>query len=84
MDYEGLQLKRDFFSPTYETQAELTSHTPDFRTLLYWSPGTFTDSTGQNNVSFYTSDQPGKYLGVVQGISASGQAGLQTFSFEVK
>jgi hypothetical protein len=84
MDYEGLQLKRDFFSPVYETQQQITSHTPDFRTLLYWSPNTYTDSTGKTSASFYTSDQTGKYIGVIQGISASGKAGLQTFTFEVK
>ncbi|RZA03455.1 MAG: hypothetical protein EOP47_02850 [Sphingobacteriaceae bacterium] len=84
MDYEGLQLKRDFFSPIYETQQQIASHMPDFRTVLYWSPNTYTDNTGKTIVRFYTSDQTGKYIGVIQGISASGKAGLQTFSFEVK
>ncbi|MEO8887664.1 MAG: hypothetical protein ABI367_16485 [Mucilaginibacter sp.] len=84
IDYEGLQLNRDFFSPVYETEKQSASHLPDFRTVLYWAPDIYTDANGKANVNFYTSDQPGKYLGVVQGISASGKAGMQTFSFDVK
>jgi len=33
---------------------------------------------------FYTGDQTGKYIGVVQGITANGDAGSQYFSFDVK
>ena len=71
-------------SPVYETEKQSASHLPDFRTVLYWSPDIYTDAAGKANVNFYTSDQPGKYIGVVQGISASGKAGMQTFSFEDK
>jgi len=84
MDYEGLQLKRTFFSPVYETQLQVSDHLPDFRTLLYWSPNVTTDANGKAAFSFYTSDQTGKYMGVVQCISADGKAGSQVFGFEVK
>lgn len=78
MDYEGLQLHRVFYSPVYGSEAEASSRVPDFRTLLYWSPNV------NGAVSFYTSDQKGKYVGVIQGLSAKGEAGSQYFSFEVK
>jgi hypothetical protein len=84
MDYEGLQLKRTFFSPVYETDPEIAGHLPDFRTLLYWSPNSITDASGNAAVSFYASDQTGKYIGVIQGISTDGKAGSQVFRFEVK
>jgi len=84
MDYEGLQLKRTFFSPVYETALQASDHLPDFRTLLYWSPDITTDTNGKAILSFYTSDQTGKYIGVIQGISSSGKSGSQVFNFEVK
>jgi hypothetical protein len=84
MDYEGLQLSRDFFSPVYETPKQISSTLPDFRTTLYWAPYAGTDATGKRTVNFYTSDQAGKYIGVLQGISATGKSGIQTFNFEVK
>ena len=34
MDYEGLQIKREFYSPDYENKAASTL--PDFRNVLYW------------------------------------------------
>jgi len=82
VDYEGLQLRREFYSPVYDSEAQFTSRIPDLRNLLYWSPSV--NATGKNAVSFYTSDQPGKYVGVVQGITESGDAGVTYFTFDVK
>ena len=80
IDYEGLQLHRQFYSPVYDTEAQATGRIPDFRNLLYWAPTV----NNQGKASFYTSDQAGKYIGVIQGITANGDAGSQYFSFEVK
>jgi len=82
IDYEGLQLQREFYSPVYDTEARTASRIPDFRNVLYWSPNVATQDKG--GVSFYTSDQPGKYVGVVQGITSKGDAGVQWFTFDVK
>ncbi|HEY8780990.1 MAG TPA: MG2 domain-containing protein [Mucilaginibacter sp.] len=82
LDYEGLQLRREFYSPVYDTEAKSASRIPDFRNVLYWSPSVITH--GKGTASFYTSDQPGKYIGVVQGITPTGDAGVQYFNFEVK
>jgi len=84
MDYEGMQLQRVFYSPVYDTDAQASSHTPDFRSLLYWAPTVKTTATGKNQISFYTSDEDGKYVGVIQGMTADGQSGSQTFTFDVK
>jgi len=84
LDYEGLQLKREFYSPVYDTDKAANSRVPDFRSLLFWSPDVNTNSVGRGQVSFYTSDQKGKYVVSVQGISEEGNAGTQYFSFEVK
>ncbi|QEC80213.1 hypothetical protein [Mucilaginibacter ginsenosidivorax] len=84
LDYEGLQQERQFYSPVYDTDTQAASHMPDFRNVLYWSPSVNTGADGKQQLSFYTSDQPGTYVGVIQGITQSGEAGSQTFSFEVK
>jgi len=81
VDYEGMQLQREFYSPVYDTETQAASRIPDFRNVLYWSPAV---SSGKNAASFYTSDQPGKYVGVIQGITAGGDAGSTWFSFDVK
>jgi hypothetical protein len=82
LDYEGIQLQREFYSPMYESASQSASRIPDFRNLLYWSPSIST--RGEAAISFYTSDQPGKYIGVIQGITPDGNSGSQYFNFEVK
>ena len=75
-------MRREFYSPVYDSEAQAKSRMPDLRNLLYWSPSIGTNGNGA--VSFFTSDQPGKYVGVVQGINADGLAGAKYFTFEVK
>jgi hypothetical protein len=84
MEYEGLQLKREFYSPVYETSAQKNNHTPDFRNLLYWSPDIKINKQDKKAVTFYTSDLDGKYFIMLQGISATGKIFSKTASFEVK
>ena len=79
-----MQLRRVFYSPSYETDSQAASRVPDFRSLLFWSPTINTGAQGTNKVTFYTSDEEGKYIGVVQGITPNGESGSQYFNFEVK
>ncbi|GAB3770225.1 Plug domain-containing protein [Spirosoma horti] len=84
LDYDGLQLQREFYSPRYETEKQLSSRLPDARTLLYWNPDLKTDAQGKGRVQFYTSDQTGTYVVDVNGLTTDGQAGSQRVLFEVK
>ena len=84
IDYEGLQMQRKFFSPVYETAVQIAGRSPDLRNLLFWSPDLKTNTQANGKLSFYTSDLPGKYAVMLQGISADGQTGSDTLMFEVK
>jgi len=84
LDYEGMQLQREFYSPSYETDEKKNSPLPDFRNQLFWSPFTLSDSKGKASLNFYTSDQTGVYIGVINGLSKNGIPGATTFTFEVK
>jgi hypothetical protein len=84
LDYEGMQWQREFYSPLYETEAQTASRLPDFRNLLYWSPDVITGKDGHATLTFFTGDVKGKYIGVIEGMSAGGKAGSSTFGFEVR
>ena len=84
MDYEGMQLKREFYSPAYETTDQSSSRIPDFRNVLYWSPDIQINSSGKRTISFYTSDQENNYTIMLQGISSSGKAGSASTTIQVK
>jgi hypothetical protein len=82
VEYEGLQYEREFYSPQYITLQQQQSRLPDYRNVLYWAPKVQTKN-GKKDISFFTSDIPGKYIGVIQGISDEGIVGFATFNFTV-
>jgi hypothetical protein len=83
IDYDGLQLQRQYHSMVYETPDQKTSRLPDYRTSLNWTPYLKT-SSGSGGFNFFTSDQPGTYMLVVQGLDDKGNAGSFSTTFEVK
>lgn len=70
VEFQGLQLQREFYQPDYNTPEKKNSRVPDARNVLLWEPSL---RTGVK--SFYTSDVPGKYVVVVQGMNAAGTPG---------
>jgi hypothetical protein len=84
LDYPGIPETREFFSPKYETEQQINSRMPDFRTLLYWTPQIKSDATGRKQLNFYTSDLPGKYALVVEGVSDTGVPVNHVVFFTVK
>ncbi|MFT2007995.1 hypothetical protein ACMA1I_04910 [Pontibacter sp. 13R65] len=84
LEYEGQQLQREFYAPAYATAEVQQSRLADRRNLLHWAPNLIAGTDGKVSVEFYTADQPGTYLVVLQGINQFGVAGSKVFSFEVK
>ncbi|MEJ7589652.1 MAG: hypothetical protein WKI04_19030 [Ferruginibacter sp.] len=83
LEYPGVQLQREFYSPQYETPEQVESRTPDFRNLLFWAPVIKPDANGNSRLAFFTSDRPGRYAVVVQGINDKGMAGSNTAFFTI-
>lgn len=83
LDFEGMQLQREFYMPVYDTEEHSNNRLADFRNLLYWEPNVITSKNGETRLQFYTSDLKGKYIGVIEGMTADGKAGRSTFGFEV-
>lgn len=81
MDYEGLQLKRRFFSPQHRGNDD--SRMPDQRYLLHWEPEITTNEMGEYRMEFYTSDVAGRYKIVVEGLTDQGIAGTGILTFDV-
>jgi len=84
IDYPGLQLQREFYSPAYDTKEQLENRIPDFRNTLLWSPAVHTSKDGKATIQFYSSDLAGRYVVVLQGMSANGDFVSAIHAFEVK
>lgn len=77
VDYDALQPGREFYAPVYDKGRD--SRVPDFRDVLAWQP-----RLSAGHTSFYTSDVPGTYKGVIMGIAKDGMPGVRIFTFTVK
>lgn len=82
LDYDGLELKREFYHPEYQ-QDQNNLRKPDFRELLFWSANESTGKDGRKEVRYFTSDQAGTYQMVVQGMNEEGLFGSYTTTFKV-
>jgi hypothetical protein len=72
--YEGLQPEREMYTPIFGGSRRI----PDLRDVLSWTPHL------GGKASFYTSDIPGTFRGIIQGIGKDGLPGVRTFTFTVK
>ena len=84
LDYEGIQMAREFYAPLYENPQQRASRLPDFRNVLLWLPDAETGEDGAMQLSFYTSDLAGTYVVVVQGLTNDGKAGSASFLLKVE
>jgi hypothetical protein len=84
LDYEGLQLQREFYSPKYDTPKQRESRLPDQRSLLYWAPDIITNKDGKQQVEFYSADGVGEYKVVIEGLTKEGLSGSGTSIFSVR
>ena len=84
IDYNGLQLQREFFSPVYKTKEQSESRLPDLRNTLYWNPDIITNKDGKTVLQFYSSDKKGEYHVVVHGMNDRGDIVTGKATFEVK
>lgn len=84
LDYQGLQFEREFYAPIYNGSDQLNSRLPDNRNVLLWSPEVKADAHGNYDLQFFTSDIPGNYVVVVQGMDDQGKAGSTVITFSVR
>ncbi|RRN77471.1 hypothetical protein EIM50_19450, partial [Pseudoxanthomonas sp. SGD-10] len=83
LDYDGLQDKREFYTPMYEGDISQFRRIPDYRTTLFWSPNNQLNGPEKLDVNFYTSDLEGDFLVDIQWLAEDGSAGSAKASFTV-
>ena len=82
--FEGTQPQRLFYIPPYDSQAHKLSSVPDFRHTLYWNPEIVSQDGATSPVSFHTSDVPGSYTAVIEGLTRGGVPVRASISFTVE
>jgi len=83
-EYQSMQLPFRFYSPDYSLDSVRNGRIPDYRNTLYWNPDLRTGEDGRAEVEFYTSDEAGEYLIIIEGITADGKTGRSELKFVVE
>ena len=80
---KGIYPTREFVSPDYSSDKQkYIQH--DLRSTIFWKPNLVSNENGESSFEFFTSDQPGEYRIIVQGIDIYGKLGYSVLEFEVK
>jgi len=68
----GYQVRREFFAPAYTFPEQRANERPDLRTTIFWNPNVTTREDGSAAIQFYTSDNTGNYVVIIEGITDEG------------
>lgn len=82
-EFNALQETPRYYFPDYSADSLKSGRIPDFRNTLYWNPDLSTDSEGNVQFEFYTSDESGEYTVIVEGVSGDGKTGRSATTFRV-
>ncbi|MDZ7633268.1 MAG: hypothetical protein U5L72_02020 [Bacteroidales bacterium] len=82
-EYDMLLDSYEVTAPDYSTDILKMSRLPDLRNTLYWNPAVMTDSEGNAEIEFWTSDETGEYMVIVEGFTRDGRSGRNVTSFTV-
>src|SRR5690606_37672281 len=80
----GYQPPAEFYHPLYDTPEKKEDPALDERETVYWNPALKPDANGVARFSFYTSDEPGTYSIIVEGISEKGEMVREIVEMAVK
>ncbi|TYR37390.1 TonB-dependent receptor plug domain-containing protein [Sphingobacterium phlebotomi] len=80
---KGFHIHKTFYKPAYEPDSK-TILNQDLRTTIHWEPNIITDENGKAAFDFYTSDEAGEYLIIIEGLDFNGRLGRKTLTVNVK
>jgi hypothetical protein len=83
-EFKGYSEKSKFTVIEYPDEIAYNSRKADYRNTLYWNPEVKTDENGEANISFYTSDEKGKFLITIEGVGERGEIGSKKIILEVE
>ena len=68
----GYQITQEFFSPAYTTPEQKANERVDLRATVFWNPSVTTEEDGRAEIHFYTSDNTGNYVVIIEGVTDDG------------
>lgn len=79
----GFDKYREFYSPDHSINVSAV-YEPDVRTTLLWDPFVLLRKGEEHSITFYTGDNTGNYVAVIEGVSGDGEPIYGTYEFGVQ
>lgn len=80
---KGIHMNRQYYKPKYDVSNSVNA-AQDLRTLIHWEPSIVTNREGKASFDFYTADEKGQYLIIVEGLNLFGKICRELKIIEVK
>lgn len=80
---KGYIITREFYSPDYSVK-ENKNDIEDLRSTIYWNPEILTGNGKNPEFEFFTTDRPGTYRAIVEGLDYKGRLGRKVLTFTVE
>lgn len=80
----SFSFKKEFYAPKYEKLTKKNWEVPDLRSTVFWQPEVKLDNNGKANVEFYTDDNIGEMMVIIESITNDGKLNYYETSYEVK
>ena len=78
---KGYYGEREFWQPDED---DISLNIVDSRNTLQWMPSVITDERGEATIPFFTSDDTGAFIGIIEGTEGFGLLGSKQFEFNVR
>jgi hypothetical protein len=75
--------KKEFYVPKHEKLTKNDWDNPDLRSTVFWNPNVTLDKNGTGKVEFYTDDNIGEMLVIIESIAEDGKIGYYETSYKV-
>lgn len=80
---KGLHKNREFYKSKYDV-SESVKIEQDLRTVIHWEPAIVTTNKGKATFDFYTADEKGKYIMVIEGLDLYGKICRKIVEIDIK
>lgn len=80
---QGIKMNNVFYKPKYDVPNSV-KYAEDLRTLIHWEPAIVTDKEGNASFDFYTADEKGTYIVVIEGLDLFGNICRKVVEIQIK
>lgn len=80
---QGFSAVKEFYKPKYDVPNSV-KYVEDLRTTIHWEPAIVTSKDGKASFDFYTADEKGKYIIVIEGLDLFGKLCRRVVELDIK